>query len=68
MKTLNDILAAARKLPPDQFVQLRQKLDQLERHLWRAELATTTKELQDAGIDDRQIDKMVVRRRRESRA
>jgi hypothetical protein len=68
MESLNEILAAAKKLRPGQFVQLRRKLDQLERRLWREELAATSKEMQAAGIDDRKIDQMVVRRRRESRS
>jgi len=67
MSTLEEILAAAEHLKPAQFVQLRKRLDKLEQQLWEAELSATTTELRQAGIHDRQIDQMVVRRRRESR-
>ena len=68
MKTLEEIVAAAEHLTPAQFIQLRRRLDQLEKRLWKAELSATTAQLRQAGIDDRQIDQMVVRRRRESRS
>jgi len=68
MSTLDEIIAAAEHLKPAQFVQLRRRLDKLEQRLWKAELSTATSELQKSGIDDRQIDQMVVRRRRESRS
>ena len=68
METLAQIVAAAKGLKPAEFVKLRKELDRLEHRLWIAELSTATSELRKAGIDDRQIDQMVARRRRESRS
>jgi hypothetical protein len=68
MTTLEEIVAAAKHLKPAEFVRLRKELDRVEQKLWSAELSATTRELRRAGIDDRQIDRMVVRRRRESRS
>jgi len=68
MKTVEDIVAAARELDATQFVRLRQKLDRLEKKVWDDELARTTAELQQAGVTDEQIDRLVMRRRRESRS
>ena len=68
MKTLEEIIAAAKHLKPADFVQLRKRLDRVEQGLWAAELSRATSELRKAGIDDRQIDQMVVRRRREGRS
>lgn len=68
MTKLEEIVAAAKHLTAADFVRLRKQLDQVEQKLWVAELSATTSELRKAGIDDRQIDQMVVRRRRESRS
>jgi len=68
MSTLDEIVSAVEHLKPAQFVKLRRRLDELEEQLWDAELAATSAELRQDGIDDRQIDQMVVRRRRESRS
>jgi hypothetical protein len=65
MKTLDEIVAAAKHLKPAAFVQLRKRLDRVERGLWEEELSAATRELREAGIDDRKIDQMVIRRRRE---
>jgi hypothetical protein len=62
--TLQEIVAAAKHLKPAPFVQLQKQLDQLERRLWKSELASANAKLRSIGIDDRQIDKMVERRRR----
>lgn len=68
MKTVEEIVAAARDLDAGQFLRLREKLDRLEKKVWDAELARTTAELEGAGVTDEQIDRLVMRRRRESRA
>jgi hypothetical protein len=68
MKTLEEIVRAAKHLRPAEFVRLRKQLDRVEQRLWATELSATTRELRQSGIDDRQIDQMVVRRRRESRS
>jgi hypothetical protein len=67
MKTIEEIVAAAKHLKPADFVQLRKRLDRVERKLWETESSATTTELRDADIDDRQLDQ-IIRRRRESRS
>ena len=67
MKPVEGIVAAARDLDASQFLRLREKLDRLENQVWDAELARTTAELEEAGVTDEQIDRLVMRRRRESR-
>jgi uncharacterized protein YdcH (DUF465 family) len=39
MKTVDEIIAAIQKLKPAQFVRLQQKLERLEKKIWKAELA-----------------------------
>jgi hypothetical protein len=68
MSSVNEILAAAASLDPDQFVVLREELDRLEEQLWQDELTKTTAELRDAAITDEEIDRLVMRRRREGRS
>jgi hypothetical protein len=68
MSTLEQIVAAAKKLKPADFIQLRKQLDRMEQRLWAAELSATARELEDAGVTDTKIDQMVMRRRREGRS
>ena len=67
MKTIDKIVAAAAKLDSGQLVRLRRKLDRLEEKLWQIELKRTTDEMRKANITDEDIDRLVLRRRRESR-
>jgi hypothetical protein len=67
MATIDEIVAAAGKLQPDQFLRLRKKLDRLEQRLWEAESRAAGQEIKAAGVTDRDIDRMVTRRRREGR-
>lgn len=68
MSSVNEILTAAASIDPDQFVVLREELDRLEEQLWQEELAKTTAELRDAKVTDEEIDRFVMRRRREGRS
>jgi hypothetical protein len=68
MSSVDEILSAAASLNPDQFVVLRDELDRLEEELWQGELTRTTAELRDAKITDEEIDRLVMRRRREGRS
>jgi hypothetical protein len=68
MSPVDEIVAAARRLKPDQFVKLRRRLDRIEQRLWQQELARTSAELRAAKITDRDIDRLLTRRRREGRA
>jgi hypothetical protein len=67
MKTIDAIVKAAQKLSADQFLQLRKKLERLEKKLWETELERTTAQMKRRKITDESIDRFVTRRRRESR-
>ena len=68
MSTVDDIVSAAGRLDPDDFVLLRAELDRLEERLWDAELARASAEMDRANLTDDEIDRMVLRRRREGRS
>jgi len=68
MTKVEEIVAAAERLSASDFERLRKTLDRLEKSRWESELRATTDELRKAGVTDQQIDQMVMRRRRESRA
>jgi hypothetical protein len=65
MITVDEIVAAASRLDPAQFLHLLQKLDSLERQLWEAERAKTAEEMERANITDEAIDLSIMRRRYE---
>jgi hypothetical protein len=67
MSTVPEIVDAAAHLDPDQFVHLREELDRLEERIWKAELARTSTEMNVANLTDEEIDRLVMKRRRESR-
>jgi len=66
--TIDQILKAAAKLGPEQLMRLREELDRLEVTQWEAELASTTAELKKKKITDKDLDQIVIRKRRESRS
>ena len=63
--TVQEIVSVAERLDPDEFVLLREELDRLEERMWEAELAQTTREMDQANLTDDHIDRLVARRRRE---
>jgi hypothetical protein len=67
MKTVEEIVAAVKNLGPDQYILFRRKLDRLEKKMWNAEFARTTAEMKRARVTDKVIDRVIMRRRRESR-
>ena len=67
MSTVDEIVAAACELGPKQFATLRRKLDRLEKGIWAAELKAATAEMTRQRITDRDIDRLVMRRRHEGR-
>jgi hypothetical protein len=67
MTTIEEIVAAAERLTPAQFVRLRKELDLLETKLWDDELTQMDRKMKRAGLTDDDIDQTVTRRRRESR-
>jgi hypothetical protein len=68
MSTVDEIVAAAKGLDVEQFLRLRKKLDRLEAKVWKAELERTSDELKKAKVTEEDIDRIVARRRRESRS
>ena len=67
MRTVERLFNAARRLSPAQLLQLRKKLERLEDQLWQAELKATSEALKERGLKDSDIDRMVMKRRREGR-
>ena len=67
MKTLDQIVAAAEHLKPAEFLRLRRRLDQLEKRMWARELSAATRKLRSLKASDQEIDRIVMRRRREGR-
>lgn len=66
-KAVEDIVTAVEHLKPAEFARLRHELDRIEAQIWEAELDRASKRTKERGITDRDIDRMVLRRRRESR-
>jgi hypothetical protein len=64
MATVDEIVAAAEHLRPEELLRLRKKLDRLEKQLWIVESRKAGKDMRAAGVTDRDIDRMVMRRRR----
>ena len=67
MNTFNEIVEAARRLSPGQLIRLKKRIDELEKQIWQKELEKTTVRMRKTGITDSVIDRVVMRRRRESR-
>ncbi len=65
MATVDEIVAAAERLRPDELLRLRKRLERLEKQIWNLESQKAGKNLQAAGVTDRDIDRVVMRRRRE---
>jgi hypothetical protein len=67
MKTVDEIVAAAQKLKPNQFFRLQQKLERIQERIWKMELARVTEKMKKANITDEDINRMVMKRRYENR-
>ena len=67
MKSIDEIVAAAEQLKPDQFLSLRKKLDKIESRLWDRELSRGAARMKKVGVTDLKIDRIIARRRREGR-
>jgi hypothetical protein len=67
LKTVDEIAAAAERLSSAELLRLRQRLERIEKKLWKTELERTTATFRKSGLTDGDIDRMVTRRRRESR-
>ena len=68
MRMIDEIVTAASKLDPAQFMRLRRRLDRLEQKLWKEELARTSAELRKKHVTDNVLDRLVLRRRHEGRS
>lgn len=66
MSTVDQIVAAAERSKPGEFSRLRRKLDRLEERQWQAESAGVREKLAARHVTDKQIDRLVLRRRREN--
>jgi hypothetical protein len=63
MSTVDEFVGAAARLEAERFLQLRQKLDDLEKELWEAEFARAADEMGRANVTDEAIDQLLMRRR-----
>jgi plasmid maintenance system antidote protein VapI len=52
MTTIEEIVAAAERLTPEQFVRLRKEFDLLETKLWDDELTQMDRKMKRAGLTD----------------
>ncbi len=66
MNAIEEIISAAAKLDSAEFLRLRRRLDRLEQRLWKTELARTSADFKKKNVTDDDIDRLVMRRRRES--
>jgi hypothetical protein len=67
MSNVEEIVAAVNALNEGEFACLRKKLDRIEQQRWEAGRRAASERLREAGIGDRKIDEIIMRRRRESR-
>lgn len=67
MSTITDIVEAAERLRPEDFLKLRTALDQVEEKLWKHELNQATARHRKARLTDSRIDELVMKRRYKGR-
>ena len=67
MSAVEQIVEAVKRLSPGQFERLRKRLELLEQERWESERQRVGEEFRIRGITDADIDRAVVRRRREGR-
>jgi hypothetical protein len=67
MSKVEEILQAVRALDDDEYVALRQALDEMDRVDWEVERARATQEFHARGLTDEDIDAAVMRLRYEGR-
>ncbi len=68
MSTVEEIVASALRLEPAEFLRLKQELDRMEQQLWDEELPQASEAIARTGVTDDDIDRMILRRRREGRS
>jgi uncharacterized membrane protein len=67
MSTVEDILQAVRALKDDEYVRLREALDEMDKSEWEAERARAARDWAASGMTDDDIDAAVMRLRYENR-
>ena len=63
MSTIAEIIEAAERLGPEQFLKLRTALDRVEERLWDRELGRVTVKHRKAKLTDAKIDELVLEQR-----
>jgi hypothetical protein len=63
MSTISEIIKAAERLHPDEFLKLRTSLDRVEERLWAQELGRAGVRHRNAKLTDAKIDELVLKRR-----
>jgi hypothetical protein len=63
MSTITEIVSSAMRLDPEEFLELRIALDQLEEKLWNRKLGRVSAKNRKQKLTDAKIDKLVLGRR-----
>jgi hypothetical protein len=63
MGTVVEIVRAAERLAPEDFLKLRNELDRIEERLWDKELSLATARRRKEKLNDAKIDALVLKRR-----
>jgi hypothetical protein len=63
MSTIAEIIKAAQRLGPEEFLKLRTALDRIEQRLWDKELGRATSKHRKGKLTDAKIDQLVFKRR-----
>jgi len=63
MSTIAEIIQAAEHLDSDDFIKLREALDEVEEKIWDDELARVSAKHRKRKLTDDKIDELVLRRR-----
>ena len=67
MSTIAEIIKAAERLDPDEFLKLRTSLDRVEERLWAQELGRAGIRHRKGKLTDAKIDELVLKRRYKGR-
>ena len=67
MSTIAEIIKAAERLDPDEFLKLRTSLDRVEERLWAQELGRAGIMHRKVKLTDAKIDELVLKRRYKGR-
>jgi hypothetical protein len=68
MSNMREILSAIKKLPPDEFLKLQERMDRIAEEMWQQEHQRLSQSFRRTGLSDADIDRLVLRRRYRGRA